>query len=216
MRLWRPSARRAAVSAALTLVGALALLWVAGFAWFLRAALTEPTPPPRADGIVALTGGAGRVETALHLLAEGRAQHLLITGVGEATGFAALAHLAGVDPELGRRVTLGHAAASTRGNAAETADWVRGQGMRSLIVVTAGYHMPRALAELGRALPEVALYPMPVRPPGFHEGADPAMLRLLAGEYTKFLAAEVGLSAFDPHGALLHPEHGSGGDGHRG
>ena len=37
--------------------------------------------------------------------------------------------------------------------------------MHSLIVVTAGYHMPRALAELRRALPDVTLYPVPVQPP---------------------------------------------------
>jgi uncharacterized SAM-binding protein YcdF (DUF218 family) len=205
--------RRAALSAGLTLGGALLLLWAAGFVWFLRTALTEGAPPPRADGIVALTGGAGRVETALRLLADGRAQRLLISGVGGATEFSALAHLAGVDPQLGSRVTIGRAATSTRGNAAETADWVREQGLRSLIVVTAGYHMPRALAELGRALPEVTLYPLPVQPPGLREG-EPAMLRLLAGEYTKWLAAEVGLSALDPRGGL-HPERAAGA-GHRG
>jgi uncharacterized SAM-binding protein YcdF (DUF218 family) len=196
-----------AASAGLALAGMLVLLWAAGFAWFLHTTRTESAPPPRADGIVALTGGAGRVEAALRLLAQGRAQRLLISGVGGATDFSVLAHLAGVDPQLGSRVTLGHAAASTHGNAAETADWVHEQGMRSLIVVTASYHMPRALAELGRALPEVTLYPVPVLPPGLRAGGEPGILRLLAGEYTKWLAAEVGLSALDPRGAS-RPEHG--------
>ena len=44
----------------------------------------------------------------------------------------------------------------TRGNAAETAEWARAHQVRSLIVVTSAYHMPRALAELGRDLPDVA------------------------------------------------------------
>jgi len=206
MSAGRPSFRRLAVSASLALASVLALLWSAGFAMFLRAALTERPPPPRADGIVALTGGAGRVETALRLLADGQAEQLLISGVGGAAEFSALAHRAGVDPALGSRVTLGRAAASTRGNATETADWAREKKIRSLIVVTAGYHMPRALAELGRALPGVALYPAPVLPS--REGGEPGMLRRLAGEYTKFLAAEVGLSAFDPHGSL-HPQRGA-------
>lgn len=180
-------------------VGALALLWLAGFAWFLRAAEQPAELPPRADGIVALTGGAGRVEAALRLLAEGRARVALVSGVGGAAEFAALARRADVDPDLGARVTLGRAAQSTRGNAVETAAWVRANGLRSLIVVTAGYHMPRALAELARTLPDVALYPAPV--------AAAASWRLLAGEYSKWLAAELGLSAWDPHGPL-RAEHG--------
>lgn len=201
----RPPFRRGVVSASLALAGALALLWGAGFGLFLRAALSERPPPPRADGIVALTGGAGRVEAALRLLAEGQAQQLLISGVGGTAEFSALAHRAGVDPELGSRVTLGRTAATTRGNATETADWARDKNIRSLIVVTSGYHMPRALAELGRALPGVPLFPAPVLPPPPREAG---MLRLLAGEYTKFLAAEVGLSALDPHGAI-HLERGA-------
>jgi uncharacterized SAM-binding protein YcdF (DUF218 family) len=165
-----------------------------GFAWFVAAAGTAATPPPASDGIVVLTGGAERVETALKLLADGRARLLLISGVGGATEFGALAHRAGVDPGLGQRVTLGRAASSTRGNAAETAEWAEARGIRSLIVVTAGYHMPRALAELSRALPGIALHPVPVISPAV--GArSAATLRLLAGEYMKFLAAQVGLSA---------------------
>ena len=181
----------------------LALLWGAGFVWFLRAALTEAPPPPQADGIVALTGGAGRVEAALRLLADGRARLLLVSGVGGSAEFSELAHRAGVDPHLAGRVTLGRAAASTRGNAAETADWARGNAIRSLIVVTASYHMPRALAELGRSLPEVTLHPAPVLPPGLRAGHQVAVLRLLAAEYTKWLAAEIGLSALDPRDAFL-------------
>ncbi len=190
-RLARPSLHAAAV---------LALLWLAGFVWFLRLAERTPPPPPHADAIVALTGGAGRVEAALRLLAEGRARIALVSGVGGAAEFAALAHRAGVDPVLGARVTLGREAQSTRGNAAETAAWARANDVRSLIVVTAFYHMPRALAELARAMPWVALHPVPVRP-----GAS---WRLLVGEYAKFLAAELGLTEFDLHG-LLHREHGA-------
>ena len=177
---------------------------LAGFAWFLHAALVAAAAAGAADGIVALTGGAERVETALKLLAEGRARVLLVSGVGGATEFAALARRAGVDPALRVRVTLGRTAASTRGNAAETADWTRANGLRSLIVVTAGYHMPRALAELSRALPEVALYPVPVLPPAMRE-PGPNALRLLAGEYTKWLAAEAGLSSLGARGETHAP-----------
>ena len=150
------------------------------------------------------------------LLAQGRARLLLVSGVGGAAEFGELAHRAGVASALAPRVTLGRAAASTHGNAAETADWARAHAVHSLIVVTAGYHMPRALAELGRALPGVALYPVPVQPPAMRGDTDPATFRLLAAEYTKWLATEAGLSALvsrteERAQAAEHPEHRGGG-----
>lgn len=180
-------------------LAALVVLWFAGFAWFLRLADRAPPPPRHADAIVALTGGAGRVETALRLLAEGRARIALVSGVGGAAEFAALARRAEVDPALGARVTLGRAARTTRGNAAETAGWAKANDVHSLIVVTAFYHMPRALAELSRAMPAIALHPVPV--------PVSAPWRLLLGEYAKFLAAELGVSDLSLHGAL-RAEHG--------
>jgi uncharacterized SAM-binding protein YcdF (DUF218 family) len=114
---------------------------------------------------------------------------------------------------LAPKVTLGRAAASTHGNATETADWARTHAVRSLIVVTAGYHMPRALAELGRALPGVPLYPVPVQPPAMRSETGAATFRLLAGEYTKWLATEAGLSAIVSRGEerAQAPEHRGGG-----
>jgi uncharacterized SAM-binding protein YcdF (DUF218 family) len=191
--------RRHSLRLALGVLAALAGLWLGGFVWFLRTAERLPPPPPQADGIVALTGGAGRVEAALRLLAEGRARVALISGVGGAAAFEALARRAGIDRDLRPRVTLGRAAQSTRGNAEETAAWARANAVRSLIVVTAGYHMPRALAELARTLPDVALYPAAV--------PAAASWRLMAAEYGKWLAAELGLSGFGRHG-VLQAEHG--------
>ena len=75
----------ARLSAAILVVGA--VCWVGGFAWFLQATRRPPEPPPpHVDGIVALTGGAGRVELALHLLAKGRADDLLLSGIGAMFG----------------------------------------------------------------------------------------------------------------------------------
>jgi uncharacterized SAM-binding protein YcdF (DUF218 family) len=172
------------------------LAWIAGFVWFLHTATLRQHPPAHADGIVALTGGADRVETGLRLLAEGRARLLLISGVGHAAGFQDFARRAGVPLSLAPRVTLGRSALSTKGNATETAAWVRGNNIRTLIVVTAAYHMPRALAELSRTLPNVTLYPATVVPPAIRGWNEFGALHLLAGEYTKWLAVESGLSDF--------------------
>jgi uncharacterized SAM-binding protein YcdF (DUF218 family) len=179
------------------LVGAVA--FGGGFAWFLhQAGRTAQQAPDHADGIVAFTGGPERVETALRMLASGRAERLLLSGIGGGAELSELAHRAGVDPQpLAPRVTIGRGAATTRGNAAETADWARANGVHSLLVVTAAYHMPRAMTELSRVLPDVALYPMPVTPA---ERLDrpAAPLRLMAEEYIKFLASTTGLSAVLP------------------
>lgn len=186
----------------LRLLAAGAGAWVAGFVWFVHAAWRPPVTPPRADGIVVLTGGAERVTVGLRLLQAGAADRLLISGVGRAAEFPELAHRAGVDRALAPRVVLGRAASDTRGNAAETSDWVAEHRLGSLIVVTAGYHMPRALAELRRRLPNVQLFPVTVQPPGMRDVTDPTSWRLLAGEYTKFLAAELGLGTWAGRDAL--------------
>jgi len=121
-----------------------------------------------------------------------------VSGIGPGPDLASLAKRSLVDAgPLAARIELGRQATSTRGNAAETAAWVRAKDIHSLIVVTAWYHMPRALTELARAVPGVVLYPAPVEPEGSHE-ADLAMARLLAEEYSKYLAARLDLTALVP------------------
>ena len=169
-------------------------VWGGGFAAFNVMARRDTAPPPVSDGIVALTGGADRVETALHLLAEGRAPRLLISGAGRGFDVGDLSRRVRLSPEQAGHVTLGRAATTTLGNAAETAGWARSNGVRTLIVVTAGYHMPRALIEIGRALPDVVLYPVPVQPPALRGGMELATVRMMANEYDKYLVVRLGLT----------------------
>lgn len=197
----RPRLSRAARWAGGTLALVLAL-WLAGFAWFLWLA-ARPTPrAAHAQGIVALTGGADRVRTALRLLAAGAAGRLLVSGIGGGAELADLGRRAGFDSApLAPRITLGRGAASTFGNAEEAAAWVRAGHLHSLILVTAFYHMPRAETEFRRALPGVRLVPWPVRPSGMRrlDGMGRwSGLRLLSEEYVKFLAAQLGLTALAP------------------
>ena len=104
-----------------------------------------------------------------------------------------------MDPaKLAGRVELGHAAASTRGNAVEIAAWAKQRDIASIRLVTAGYHMPRARRELHRAMPRLLVQAHPVTPARLRpEGAfwQPRNWALLLGEYMKFLGAELGLSA---------------------
>ncbi len=192
------SPRRRAATAAGIGVLAVVLAWGTGFFWFVHQAARPGLAAPHVDGIVAFTGGPERVETALRLLAGGHADRLLLSGIGGGAELSELAHRAGVDPlPLAAQVTIDRSATTTRDNAAQTAVWARANDIHSLLVVTAGYHMPRAITELARALPEVALYPLPVTLPDRPE-RPAAPLRLMAEEYVKFLASATGLTAMLP------------------
>ena len=180
----------------------LALAWGVGFVWFLHLATLPAVPVAHADGIVVLTGGAERIEAGLRLLAGDRARSMLISGIGGKADLAALAHGSGVDTaSLTDRITLGRAAMSTHGNALETATWVRDNRIGTLIVVTAWYHMPRALTELRRMLPGVTLLPEPVRAQPKPGHADPSVTgttRLLIEEYSKYLVVLTGFATYFP------------------
>lgn len=176
------------------------LLWLGGFIWFLRATQETAMDDTVTDAIVVLTGGAERVETGFRLLSEGLAPRLFVSGVHPDSRLADLARGAGADPaRLVGRVELGHAAASTRGNAAEIAAWAKTREIASIRLVTAGYHMPRARTELRRALPAIRVVSHPVTPARLREDGAfwrPRVWGLMLSEYMKFLGAEAGLSGF--------------------
>ena len=154
------------------------------------------TPAP---GAVVLTGGTGRVNAGVMLLAGGQAKRLLISGVNPRTTEAAIRRaVTGVadDERLAALFTccvqLGRQAQDTLGNARETRDWATARGLNRLVVVTSDYHMPRALLEMRRAMPDARLVPWPVatrllRAEGWH--ADPAAWRRLLGEWARLVSA---------------------------
>lgn len=171
--------------------GMLLVLGFLAFAWSV--ARVEPEYLPRADGIVALTGGAHRLSDATALLSRGHARRMLVTGVNPATSRQDLARRLGSDAHLIECcVDLGYDALNTVGNAVETRKWVEENGFKSVIVVTSTYHMPRTLMELRRRIAGVELVPYPVVSGAVQVDRwweHPSTLRLLAGEYAKFLFA---------------------------
>jgi uncharacterized SAM-binding protein YcdF (DUF218 family) len=187
MRRVTPRMKLAAI-----LLGSLAALAGLGFLMFW--ALIHHVPArdlPRADAIVALTGGEARIPEAVRLLAQGKGRRLLISGVNPTTTRKELVGLAPNSQHLFRCcIDVGRAARDTVGNADETSQWVRERRFKSLIVVTADYHMPRSLAELRRTLPDVELIPYPVQPRNVHVNAwwaYPGTMQLLVSEYLKFM-----------------------------
>lgn len=168
--------------------------WLAGLAWFtsiLPTRITDSTSSTEA--IVVLTGGGGRIAKGLDLLAANRAQKLFISGVGAAVGVRELLRVSNrPQADITCCVALGYEADSTYGNAIETADWMRNNGLRSLRLVTAAYHMPRSVLQFRRAMPEMEIIPHPVfsenfRPDDWLRWSGSASL--IVSEYSKYLVA---------------------------
>jgi uncharacterized SAM-binding protein YcdF (DUF218 family) len=190
-----PRRRRLRVTRLLFFAG---VVYVIGFAVW-AALLPEPkaTDDAVADAIVALTGDGNRLAPAVALLEMGNGARLLITGVNKATSKPELKLLLKGGPSFDCCADLGFAAADTRGNAEEAATWAIGRHYRSIIVVTAAYHMPRSLLEFGAQMPDVTLIPYPVAADTQGEMSWQS-LRRLNGEYAKYLASWVRVTLFVP------------------
>ena len=148
-----------------------------------------------ADGIVVLTGRASRISDAIELLAMRRGRRLLITGVYPTTTANAIARLVPENQHwVSCCVDLDHSAVNTIGNAVQTRIWAKKNDIKSLIVVTSNYHMPRALTELAHQLPDVVLIPYPIIPDRVRVDTwwtSVMTTRLLFAEYLKYLRAVV-------------------------
>jgi uncharacterized SAM-binding protein YcdF (DUF218 family) len=171
----------------------LAASWLAGLIWFAETVTRLGPQPGNTDAIVVLTGGSERVAEGIALLASRRARLLFVTGVPEGvTGETLLSSVGTNERELLPRIVLGHAAQDTAGNAAETAQWAQREGITSVRLVTANYHMPRSLLEFRRAMPNIPIVPNPVFPDSF-KGREwwrwPGTLGLMVREYDKYLMA---------------------------
>jgi len=186
------------LSACLALGG----LWLAGFGWFIQDAGKTSVTASMCDGIVALTGGEQRVDTAISLLRGGYGHLLLISGVGPHVTLQHILHLQQepLSSPLANRITLGRRATSTIGNAHETAQWARDNHLRRLLIVTAGYHIRRAMLEIHRMAPDLDLVAYPVVPLALQGSMSRRTLFLMFREYNKLLGAEIGALTGLPDG----------------
>ncbi|MEQ8228451.1 MAG: YdcF family protein [Rhodospirillales bacterium] len=149
-------------------------------------------PGTRTDAIVVLTGGTGRLDEGLDLLARDLAEKLFVSGVYYGVDVERLIHISRREPEgLKPRIGIGNAV-NTVGNAAETRVWMEQNGFVSLRLVTGAYHMPRSMAEFHFFMPTVQIVPNPVFPEHVKQEywwAWPGTASLIVSEYNKWLFA---------------------------
>ncbi len=187
------SAAHASVLERIFWVAAMALIvaYFAGFAAFVTGLPGSAPSSVRADAIVTLTGGEDRLDKAVALFERGVGRRLLITGVHPFMTKDRLRRLVHGGRRFDCCADLGFSATNTHGNAVESAAWVRAHGYRSLVIVTANYHMPRSLAEFSTAMPGIRLipYPVPEILADRNWWLDPGSMRTLQFEYAKYLGA---------------------------
>ena len=164
----------------------LLILYGLGFALF-GVTLGKPAKAKVAntDGIVVITGGSGRIEHAVDVLADGKSRRLLIAGADPAVTKADLVHRLG-----GRRklvqccVDLGSESVDTRSNAEEASRWLAKHHFKSVRLITSDWHMRRARYEFRRELgTDFTILPDAVR-------SEPGFMTLF-GEYNKYLLRRV-------------------------
>jgi uncharacterized SAM-binding protein YcdF (DUF218 family) len=116
----------------------------------------------KADAIVVLAGGKGRVEEGVRLYREGKGNWLFFIGVDPSVRRSDLYHPRRGDPSS-EGVILEKASRNTLENAIYGRDVIMSKQVRSILLITSRYHMKRASILLRNALPkDVAIYAYPV------------------------------------------------------
>lgn len=116
----------------------------------------------KADAIVVLAGGKGRVDEGIRLFRAGRATYLFLIGVDPAVRKSDLYRPQPGDPSPDR-VILEKTSRNTLENAIYGRDVILSQQVRSVLLITSRYHMKRSAILFRNALPkDLAIYPYPV------------------------------------------------------
>lgn len=141
-------------------ISTLLVLWVLGWVWFASAIAfgSANEVGQKAEAIIVLTGGNGRVSMGLDLLNDDIAPILFISGVNQGVTKDDIYNSWKNGPGRPCCVELGYDATDTAGNAVEVKNWVQTNEIESFVLVTSRYHMPRAYLEIRRALPNTEIF----------------------------------------------------------
>jgi uncharacterized SAM-binding protein YcdF (DUF218 family) len=142
----------------------------------------------KADAIVVLAGGKGRVDEGVRLYREGRAAYLFLIGVDRTVRKSDLYRPQPGDPSSDR-VILENVSRNTLENAIYGRDLILRQRVNSVLLITSRYHMKRSAILFRNALPkDVALYPYAVDTKNLKEAwwSHGGSFHLLFSEFYKY------------------------------
>ncbi|MEM7617498.1 MAG: YdcF family protein, partial [Pseudomonadota bacterium] len=172
------------------------ICWLVGLLWFVNQMpdYEEYYNYDNHEAIIALTGGSKRVEQALSMVNQQTDAKLLISGLGKNFNWQLMqrrygAHI-NIDNELKNKVYLGNWATNTALNAVESLAWVTLHDINEICIVTANYHMPRALYEFRKQMPDIKINACPVFPESFNLTkwwSGYVTISLVFLEYNKFI-----------------------------
>jgi uncharacterized SAM-binding protein YcdF (DUF218 family) len=138
----------------------------------------------KADAIVVLAGGRGRVEEGIKLYQQGQGRRLFLIGVDPMVKKRELYQ--GDRPE---DVYLEKVSRNTLENALYARDMITKQNVTSIKLITSRYHMKRATLIFRNALPkDIAIYPYPVDSRNLKEEwwSHGGSFKLLFSEFYKY------------------------------
>ena len=164
---------------------AVALLLLAYAIGFILFAFTLGKPAAAntaaTDAAIVLTGGPGRIEHAIDVLRDHKAQRLLVAGADPSVTKADIARrIKGSNKLVKCCVDLGSESVDTRSNAEEAGRWLAQRHFRSARLITSDWHMRRARYEFEKVLGgKYRLVTDAVR-------SEPRFLTLV-GEYNKYV-----------------------------
>jgi uncharacterized SAM-binding protein YcdF (DUF218 family) len=116
----------------------------------------------KADAIVVLTGGKGRVEEGIRLFRESRAEFLFLVGVDPAVRKSDLYRPKPGDPSADN-VILEKSSRNTLENSIFGRDVIVHSGVHSVLLITSRYHLKRASILFRNSLPkDITIIPYPV------------------------------------------------------
>jgi uncharacterized SAM-binding protein YcdF (DUF218 family) len=171
------------------------LAWGGGFVAFVSSMPTgSPCPICYTDAIVVLTGGNSRLSEGLELLHKGLASTLYISGVHPGTSLQTVIKKSGykgpLDPS---KIVMDYEARSTLENSQKVMAWISQHPIHTIRLVTANYHMRRALLEFKQRIGDkVKILVHAVTPSDSTQNAwykDHKVLSLYLNEYHKYLGA---------------------------
>lgn len=142
----------------------------------------------KADAIVVLAGGRGRIDSGLELFEKQRGDYLIIVGVDKDASPESIFFKKSVRFDK-KKIILEKESTSTYENAQEAKKIIESMNIKSIILLTSFYHMKRGSYVFSRVLsPQTIIYLYPVATPNFDEKAwwKGQGTVLLAVEFLKF------------------------------